>query len=349
MGEAEDIYWMKMALREARKGWGSTSPNPLVGAVIVRDHVLLGKGYHVRAGEGHAEVNAIASSKGMDLTGATIYVTLEPCCTAGRTPACTDGILQSGLSRVVFGCTDPNPKHAGRAAEILRKQGVEVTYPVCEKECRRLNEVFFHWITTGCPYVLLKMAQTLDGKTATASGHSQWVTGKAARQRVQRLRKRADAVMAGAETFRKDDPRFTVRTGSGKVLKTPRRIIVTHHPEHYQKEGFEFVRLDSASDWREYMLRLGKEGVTSILLEGGGTLAASAVEAQVVNRVEFHIAPKLLGGAMSRTSLDGKDPFTLNEAVLLEEPEVRFLGGDLLYSARVVYEKDSSNEKKERS
>ena len=336
--EKEDIRFMRLALREARKGWGSTSPNPLVGAVIVRDGVILGKGYHVRAGEGHAEVNAIASCAGKDLKGATIYVTLEPCCTRGRTPACTDAIVRSGIHRVVFGCADPNPKHALRAVEILRRQGVEVSYPVCEKECQRLNEVFFHWITTGKPYVLLKMAQTLDGKTATACGHSQWITGKAARQRVQHLRKRADAVMAGVETFRKDSPRFTVRSASGKVLKTPRRIIVTHHPEQYEKAGFEFVNLPSPEDWDRYLLELGRQGVTALLLEGGGSLAASALKARAVNRVEFHTAPKLLGGVHSRTSLDGPDPLTLEEAVFLEEVEVRFLGKDLLYSAKVVYD-----------
>lgn len=330
---------MKMALREARKGWGTTSPNPLVGAVIVRDGIVLGKGYHVRAGEGHAEVNAIADCGNTDLHGAVIYVTLEPCCTSGRTPACTDGILRSGISRVVFGCTDPNPKHAGRAAQILRDHGVEVTFPVCEKECQRLNEVFFHWITTGKPYVLLKMAQTLDGKIATANGHSQWVTSEKARQRVQFLRKRADAVMAGAETFRKDDPRFTVRTASGKVLKTPRRIIVCSRPEQYEKEGFEFVSLPDAAAWDAYLRKLGSEGVTALLLEGGGSLAASAVRACAVNRVEFHIAPKLLGGVSSRTSLSGPDPLTLDEALHLEEVETRFLGKDLLYSAKVVYHK----------
>lgn len=330
---------MKMALREARKGWGTASPNPLVGAVIVRDGIVLGKGYHVRAGEGHAEVNAIAACGDTDLHGSAIYVTLEPCCTSGRTPACTDGILRSGISRVVFGCTDPNPKHAGRAAQILRDHGVEVTFPVCEKECQRLNEVFFHWITTGKPYVLLKMAQTLDGKIATANGHSQWVTSEKARQRVQFLRKRADAVMAGAETFRKDDPRFTVRTTSGKVLKTPRRIIVCSHPEEYEKEGFEFVSLPDAAAWDAYLRKLGSEGVTALLLEGGGTLAASAVRACAVNRVEFHIAPKLLGGVSSRTSLSGPDPLTLDEALSLEEVETRFLGKDLLYSAKVVYHK----------
>ena len=329
---------MRLALREARKGWGSTSPNPLVGAVIVRDGIVLGKGYHVRAGEGHAEVNAIAACAGKDLRGATIYVTLEPCCTRGRTPACTDAILRSGISRVVFGCADPNPKHALRAVEILRDQGVEVTYPVCEKECQRLNEVFFHWITTGRPYVLLKMAQTLDGKIATSGGHSQWVTGETARRRVQYLRKRADAVMAGIETFRKDSPRFTVRNSSGKVLKTPRRIIVTHHPEQYEKEGFEFVSLPAPADWDRYLLELGSQGVTALLLEGGGSLAASALKARAVNRVEFHVAPKLLGGKGSRTSFSGPDPLTLGEAVFLEDVEVRFLGEDLLYSAKVVYD-----------
>ena len=187
----EDVRWMKRALKEALKGWGTTSPNPLVGAVIVKNGSLLGAGYHAKAGQAHAEVNAIAACSGKSLRGATIYVTLEPCCTWGRTPPCTEAILKTGISRVVFGCTDPNPKHAGRAAEILRARGVQVTFPVCEEQCRRLNEPFFKWISTGRPFVLLKMAQTLDGKIATAGGISQWITGKVARQRVQKLRMRA--------------------------------------------------------------------------------------------------------------------------------------------------------------
>ncbi|MBQ9337950.1 MAG: bifunctional diaminohydroxyphosphoribosylaminopyrimidine deaminase/5-amino-6-(5-phosphoribosylamino)uracil reductase RibD [Lentisphaeria bacterium] len=333
----DDVRWMKKALAEAAKGWGTTSPNPLVGAVVVRNGRLLGAGHHVRAGCAHAEVNAIAACGRKDLRGATIYVTLEPCSTTGRTPPCTEAILKAGISRVVFGCTDPNPKHAGRAAEILRSRGVEVTYPVCEAECRRLNEPFFKWITAGKPYVLLKMAQTLDGKTAARNGVSQWITGEPARRRVQKLRMRADAVMAGAETFRLDSPRFTVRKPDGTVIRTPRRIIVTRSPGSFRAEGFEAVSLPDPAAWDVYLKKLGSENVTALLIEGGGTLAASALTAHAVDRIEFHIAPKLLGGAGSRTSVDGPDPENLDGAVRLKRMEIRRCGDDLIYSAAVEY------------
>ena len=337
----EDARWMKRALKEALKGWGTTSPNPLVGAVIVKNGSLLGSGFHVKAGQPHAEVNAIASCHRKNLRGSTIYVTLEPCCTWGRTPPCTDAILNAGISRVVFGCTDPNPKHAGRAAEILRSHGVQVDFPVCGELCRRLNEPFFKWISTGKPFVLLKMAQTLDGKTATADGFSQWITGETARQRVQKLRARADAVMAGAETFRLDHPRFTVRDSGGTVLKTPRRIIVTNRPEALSAPGFEFVSLPDASAWNAYLEKLGSQNITALLIEGGGTLAASALAAHAVDRVEFHIAPKILGGAHSRSSVAGPDPASLTGACRLKNIEIHKLGQDLAYSAAVEYPDDA--------
>lgn len=337
MTNADDCRWMKKALREAEKGWGTTNPNPMVGAVIVRGDILLGTGYHIKAGSGHAEVNAIAACHGQDLRGTTLYVTLEPCCTYGRTPPCTEAILKAGISRVVFGCTDPNPKHAGRAAEILRSHGVEVDYPVCEAACRKLNEPFFKWITTGKPFVLLKMAQTLDGKIATAGGISQWITGPQARRRVQRLRMRADAVMGGADTFRLDSPRFTVRDEEGNVLKTPRRIIVTHHPEQFQRDGFEFVSLDTPRSWDKYLKKLGAENISVLLIEGGGTLAASALAAHEVDRIEFHIAPKILGGAGSRPSVGGMNPVSLEDAYQLEEVELRKLGADFAFCAAVKY------------
>ena len=334
----EDVRWMKKALSEAVKGWGTTSPNPLVGAVVVRRGILLGAGHHVRAGSAHAEVNAIAACGRKSLRGATIYVTLEPCCTCGRTPPCTEAILRSGISRVVFGIADPNPKHAGRAAEILRSHGIRVDFPVCEEACRRLNEPFFKWITTGKPYVLLKMAQTLDGKIAIRDGHSQWITGGIARRRVQKLRMRADAIMAGAETFRLDSPRFTVRKSDGTVVKTPRRIIVTRHPETFRdRPDFEFVSLPDEKAWEVFLKKLGSENVTALLIEGGGELAASALAARAVDRIEFHLAPKLLGGRHSRSSVGGPDPLSLDQSVRLRKVEIRKLGPDFSCSAAVDY------------
>ncbi len=329
-----DVKWMRLALRLAKKGLGTTSPNPMVGAVIVKNGRLLGQGWHVRAGEGHAEVNALRDAGRKNLRGATLYVTLEPCSTAGRTPPCTEAILASGITRVVIGCMDPNPKHAGRAVAILRGHGIETAGPLCEAECRKLNEAFFKWITTRRPFVLLKLAETLDGKIAAHNGSSQWITGEAARCHVQRLRQWADAVMAGAETYRIDAPRFTVRDARGNVIKTPRRIIVTHRIDSFGNapEGWEFVSLDTSRDWDGFLARLGGENVTSILIEGGGELAASALRAGAVDKAEFHIAPKILGGRGSRPSVGGENPDSIADALELERVTVRRLGRDFVIS-----------------
>ena len=335
---------MLRALALARRGMGSVSPNPMVGAVLVKEGGIIGESWHKKCGEGHAEVNAIADARlrGNDPAGSTIYVTLEPCSSYGRTPPCTEGILKAGISRVVVGCADPNPKHAGRGIAILREKGVEVTAFVLEGKCRLLNESFFYWITTGKPFVLLKLAQTLDGKIATKGGSSQWITSGIARKHVMRLRLWADGVMAGGETFRKDAPQFTVRNGKGEVLKTPRRFIVTRNPGSFQVpegENWEFIDLSSPNAWEEFLLRLGRENVTGLLLEGGGELAASALQAGAVNKVEFHIAPKILGGRASRPSVGGEDPERIDEGVLLENMQMRALGKDFLLSGYPVRKK----------
>lgn len=328
--EQEDIKWMRRALRLAKRGMGSVSPNPMVGAVIVRDGVLLGEGWHERPGCPHAEINALASLRSPELTrGATIYVTLEPCCTFGRTPPCCDAILSAGFARVVAGCVDPNPGHAGRGLEYLRAAGLDVTSGVCREACEALNEPFFKWIRTKRPFVLLKMAETLDGRIATASGSSRWITGPEARKHVMELRLRADAVLAGANTWRLDSPSFTARTPEGTVLKTPRRFIASRKPLALP-DGWETVKLDSPADWDAFLVRLGAEEVTFLLLEGGGELAASALRAGAVDKVELHIAPKILGGRGSRPSIGGADPESIDEALELTNVRVRHAGRDLV-------------------
>ena len=224
--DSTDRLFMQEALGLARMGWGLTSPNPMVGAVVVRDGVIIGRGYHFKAGEAHAEVNAFAdvARHGFDAKGATLYVTLEPCCTTGRTPPCTDAILASGVKRVVIGSSDPNPHHAGRGIELLRAAGIEVTVGVEQSACSELNRPFFKWIATGKPFVILKMAMTLDGKIATASGESKWITGPEARRRVQALRRLSDAIMVGGETVRQDRPQLTVREPDSWP-RQPLRII----------------------------------------------------------------------------------------------------------------------------
>ena len=334
----EDICWMRLALKLARKGLGSTSPNPMVGAVIVRSGRLLGSGWHVRAGEAHAEVNAFRSlGKEESPRGATLYVTLEPCSSWGRTPPCTEAVLSSGVSRVVIGSLDPNPKHAGRAVRLLREKGLDVLWGVEKEACDQRNEAFFKWIVKRQPFVLLKLAETLDGKIATAGGVSRWITSSRARRRVQELRRWADAVLCGAETFRADSPSFTVRTEkAGRILKTPRRIVVSRHPERLELPGesvgggaWEAIDLSGGrAAWEEFLTRLGSENVTSLLIEGGGGIAASALRAGAVDKVEFHIAPRILGGCGSRPSVGGENPESLEEAFSLEHTAMRKLGVD---------------------
>ena len=335
-----DRTFMREALHEAELSAGDTSPNPAVGAVIVRDGRIIGRGRHKRCGGPHAEIEAFLSlPEESDAAGADLYVTLEPCSTTGRTPPCCDAIVRNKIRRVIVGCLDPNPKHAGRGIEILRAAGIEVETGVLEEECRVHHEAFFKWITTGRPFVLLKMAETLDGKIAAANGDSKWVTSETARDRVAYLRRLSDAVLAGAETFRLDSPRFTARTPDGTVLKTPRRIVATHHPELLScaGEGWESVVLDTPDDWREFLVRLGRENVTMLLIEGGGELAASSIRAHAVDKIEFHVAPKLLGGRGSRPVLGGPDPASLSEAVSLDRLRVSPLGCDLRIEAYPLY------------
>lgn len=327
-----DSKYMALAISQAKRAWGQTSPNPLVGAVIVKNGKIIGKGYHRQAGSPHAEVNAIKSSKG-NIGNSTIYVTLEPCCTFGRTPPCTDAIIAAGIKKVVIGCLDPNPKHAGKGVNILKKAGIEVRVGIMEKECLQLNESFFRWITTGKPFILLKMAMTLDGKIATQDGKSKWITGAAARRRVQKLRQWADAIMVGAETARKDRPSLTVR--EFRKITQPRRLIVSGKLTEEDAlqllgdgEKPEIISPSNRQEWLKELKRLGKEGVVSILAEGGGELAASLLKAGIVNKIEFHIAPKILGGRNSRPVVGGNNPSDLAEAFNLQNTCVKKIGDD---------------------
>ena len=343
MERDNDQQFMREALNEAELSAGYTSPNPAVGAVIVRDGVVIGRGRHKHCGGPHAEIEALRSLPDESATaGADLYVTLEPCSTTGRTPPCCDAILRSGIRRVTIGCVDPNPKHAGRGVELLREAGVDVTVGVLEDACRALYEPFFKWITTGRPFVLLKMAETLDGRIAAANGDSKWITSETARERVSYLRRLSDAVLTGAETFRLDSPRFTARTPDGTVLKTPRRFVATHRPELLSGagDGWESVVLDTAADWTAFLERLGRENATMLLIEGGGELAASAIRARAVDKIEFHVAPKLLGGRGSRPVLGGPDPASLSESVPLEHMKIAPLGPDWQVEAYPAYPED---------
>ncbi len=377
----DDARWMRQALRLARRAYGLTSPNPLVGALIVRQGVVLGRGWHRQAGQPHAEIEALndARRQGHAVRGATLYVTLEPCSTHGRTPPCTDALLSAGVRRVVVGATDPNPRHAGRAFRLLRKTGVIVDPGVLATDCTRLNEPFNHWITRGTPFVTVKAALTLDGKIATPSGESRWITGERARAHAMRLRQGADAVLVGVNTILADDPSLTVRSpkaeGSGqkaedrrrKTAKPIRRIVLDSRARtpltakvvsdgHAALTTIVVTRRAAArrvaalrrqarvlvapdrkgrADLRWLLRRLGKEGVTSLLVEGGGEVNASFLLDRLAQRVAFFYAPMILGGCDSRKAVAGSGARSLSEIVTLREIEWRKFGNDLFLTARV--------------
>lgn len=363
---------MRRALTLARRGMGRTSPNPAVGAVIVKRGQTIGEGWHRRAGGPHAEVEAIidAARQGVSTKGATIYVTLEPCSTHGRTPPCVDAIKRAGIKRVVVAATDPNPAHAGRAFRKLRRAGVEVTKDVLANEANALNEAFNHWIRESVPFVTVKAAMTLDGKIATETGESKWITSEKSRAEAMRLRKRSDAILVGINTILADNPSLTVRTTSGAVSKTSRlsRIVLdskARTPLDAKVVLDEFPGLttivttakapkrrvaalakhvevltapstNGRPDLNWLMRELGKQDVTSLLVEGGGEVNAAFLEARLAHRVAFFYAPKILGGRNARKGVAGEGAHTLGDALRLEDIRWSKLGPDLLLSAKLA-------------
>ena len=329
-------YYMRRALALAARGAGHVDPNPMVGCVIVKDGRIIAEGWHEHIGGLHAERNAFAHCT-EDAAGADLYVTLEPCCHWGRTPPCTDAVIEHRIRRVFVGCLDPNPLVAGKGAQILRDAGIEVETDVCEAECREINEVFFHYITHRTPFVVLKYAMTLDGKIATASGESKWITGPEARRRVQALRRLSDAIMVGGETVRQDRPQLMVREPDSWP-RQPLRIIASRSMDDEEVAFFfpdgnaERVELETNEEWHSLMVRLGARNITCLLIEGGGELAAAAIDAGVVDTVEFHIAPKLLGGRDSRPVLGGNNPESMEFARKLHNVKVTHYGEDIAIS-----------------
>ena len=339
---ADSEKWMRIALDEARKGYGFVSPNPLVGAVIVRDGIILGKGYHHQCGMPHAEVEAVrnAEADGYSCEGAEIYVTLEPCCTYGRTPPCTELICSRKFKFVSIGTLDPNPSHAGRALKIFDEHNIKYEVGVLEKECRDLNRIFFKYITAKRPYVLLKMGVTLDGRIACANGCSKFITGAEARQRVQYLRRGFDAIMVGAETVRKDLPTLFARNADGTLFERKmQRIIASKSMTRHELEtiygdvdavgDFEIVDVSTTEKWDVFLKNLAERKITSLFIEGGSELAASALAAGIVDRVEFHIAPKIMGGRDSIGAVGGKSPLDLADLYSLKNVEILKLGDDI--------------------
>lgn len=295
-----DTNWMRIALREAEKGLGRCSPNPAVGAVVVHSGRLVATGYHRKAGRPHAEIEALSRAPASALCGSTLYVTLEPCSTFGRTPPCTDAIIAVGIRRVVIGAIDRNPVHAGKGIECLRSAGIRVTPGVLESQCRHLNVGFDRWISSGRPWVIAKIAQSLDGRITRPPGESSKLTGATAHRRVQALRATVDAIMIGAETLRQDNPRLTVR--GIRAARQPWRVLVTRNgalpaDSRLLTDGYRRRTLVyQGRSWDEVLVDLGKRGVTRLLVEGGGEVLGELLDADLIDEIWSFFAPLLTGG-----------------------------------------------------
>ena len=355
-----DESYMRLALDLAWRRLGTTSPNPTVGAVVARQGEVIGRGVTQPVGGPHAEVGAL-NGMGEKTAGTTLYVTLEPCAHHGHTPPCVDLILSCGVARVVCAMIDPDARVSGRGVEHLRRAGIEVKVGVLEDEARRLNAYYVKHRTTGLPFVVLKLAQSLDGRIATASGDSKWITGEAARRRAHLLRSRVDAVLVGAGTVLTDDPMLTVRLVEGRdparivvdsalripetarVLGPGRVIVATAdradegHAQRLRERGAEVWRLpavDGRVDLRALIVELGRRDFLSVMIEGGGQVAASVLRAGVVDQVQVFIAPKLIGSGIDAVS--DLNVTKVTEALRLADVGGERIGDDLLYIANVI-------------
>lgn len=335
----DDERFMRAALREARRGLGHTSPNPAVGAVIVRGGRIVARGFHRQAGMPHAEIEALRALKNPAFaTGATIYVTLEPCSTHGRTPPCVDAIIGAKLARAVIGTVDPNPAHAGRGIELLRSAGIEVVRGVLDSECRELNAAFNKWIVTKLPLVIAKAGMSLDGRLTRPPGEGQWLTSEAARADVHQLRAQVDAILIGAGTLRADNPRLTVRGIPG--ARQPWRVVVAgREPLRRDAHVFTDEHRDRTLVYRGKSLRavlrdLGKKQITSVLIEGGARVFGEAFDRRLVDRVQFYLAPLLCGGPV--VVVGGKGAGSTAESLALLDPVYTRIGADLRLTARVA-------------
>ena len=342
MSRADDGKFMRLALREAARGTGRTSPNPAVGAVIVKGGRVIAKGWHRCAGGPHAEIEALRSLKKPGLArGATLYVTLEPCCTHGRTPPCTEAIAQAGIARVVAGATDPNPRHAGRGFTVLKKAGVAVSAGVLAAECAALNAPFNKWITTGMPLVIAKAGLSLDGRLTRPTGEGPWLTGAAARADAMLLRAQVDAILVGAGTVRADNPRLTVRGVRGSPARQPWRVVLTRsarlpkgaHLFSDAQRGRTLIF--RGKSLRAVLRALAVRGCTSVMIEGGGVLLGSAFDARLVDRVQFYLAPLLCGGP---DGIGGLGAAGTRSSAKLENISFRKIGPDIRLTADVLYQ-----------
>ncbi len=369
---------MQHALTLAQRATGCTSPNPLVGAVVMAGGSIVGEGWHHAAGEPHAEIEAIRDA-GEKTRGATLYVTLEPCAHHGRTPPCTDAIIEAGLRTVVYAIADPNPSARGGAA-LLQAQGIRVVHGVCESEARHINRFFFHHLDYGIPLVIAKFAQSLDGRSATRTGHSQWISGIKSRHYSHQLRQSVDAILVGAQTVVDDDPRLTVRLPETEVeppcIRHPLRIVLdskgrvpltqqvlsdsspgntlvatteamsVEHESQLRKRGIDVLRLPSANKSEHVNIEallheLGNRSVQSLLVEGGNTVLGAFLDGALIDEVWAFLAPILIGGTNGLPSFGGQGIDQLINAPRLTDLTTEQVGEDLLIRANVNYSREA--------
>jgi len=354
----DDEYWMRRALHLAEKGRGRTSPNPMVGAVLVKRRKVVGEGYHARAGKPHAEIVAIEKA-GERAKGATLYLNLEPCTHYGKTPPCAPAVIEAGVRKVIVGIEDPNPLVKGRGVVRLKQAGLDVKVGILEKECTRLNEAFCKYMVQHEPFIILKVAATLDGKLATKNGESRWITGETSRRFVHRLRDQVDGVVVGIGTVLKDDPMLTARVRGGRDpyrivfdsrlripenakmidLSPSRTIVATTEMasrdkiERLQKKGVRILISDSKSgkvDLKSSLLKLGEMGMMSLLLEGGSQLSGSFLDQRLIDKILLFLSPKLIGDPEAPGIFGGLGVAHLKEAIPLRDLKVRKIGDDIL-------------------
>lgn len=353
--------YMKRAIELALKGMGHTSPNPMVGCVVVKDDRIVSEGYHERFGGFHAERNALLNCR-EDTVGADLYVTLEPCCHYGKTPPCTEIILDSGIKRVFVGSMDPNPLVGGKGISILKKNGLQVETGILEEECNKLNEIFFHYIRHKTPFTVVKYAMTMDGKIATHTKDSKWITGEEARKHVHGLRKQYSGIMVGIGTILADDPMLNCRIEEGvnptriicdsklsiplecNVISTAKEIptIIAfckeradlHKLVQLEAKGVRLIETSGNGrvNLKELLLRLGESNIDSVLVEGGGTLHAAVLEAGLAQKVYAYIAPKIIGGSDAKSPVEGIGAVRMADAYLLKNTEIIRLGNDYCMS-----------------
>jgi diaminohydroxyphosphoribosylaminopyrimidine deaminase/5-amino-6-(5-phosphoribosylamino)uracil reductase len=358
----DDSIYMYRALALAKKAWGNTWPNPMVGAVIVKKGNIIGEGYHRYAGSSHAEIEAIKNCKESP-AGSTIYVTLEPCCHYGKTPPCTDAIINSGIKKVVAAMKDPNPKVAGKGFNKLKKAGIDVKYGILKEEATLINEGYIHFYKTGRPFVTLKIAQTLDGKIATSRFDSKWITGKESRKYVQKLRAGSDAVLIGSNTVIRDNPELIVHSLK-KFKRYPYRIILdtrgqlrpeykvfSSHLEEYpvfwvigsavptrkiaemEKNGIRVLQMQNSSehiDLHWLLNQLAILDIHNLLVEGGSQIFGAFIDQKLANKLVLFMAPSIMGGKSSIPSIGGKGVEKISELIYLKKIHYFMWGKDLL-------------------